>query len=309
MAKDPGGLVHIRCKAVVCCTGGFVHNPDMMRRYAPQFFGAEGEEPTHCFAAPTNTGDVVRLGESAGAYLDRENFFANVFGPVHHPFHFTLFHFANQGEVMTVNLHGERFMDESRMGAGAAAMAHQPGRVAWSILDADTKAYLCKVAETGRDAKDLVGYQEDFEVEEQLDTPLKKADTLEELAQLCGIDGENLKKTVEHYNALCQAGEDVDFGKRPETMRPVVKAPFYAIYGKMATDGAFGGMLVNGRMEVYRADHSGVIGGLYACGDNASGWCLRSKEEGDHRLMASNECNWAISSGFVAGGQAAEWVK
>jgi fumarate reductase flavoprotein subunit len=132
---------------------------------------------------------------------------------------------------------------------------------------------------------------------------------LEELAQLCGIDGENLKKTVEHYNALCQAGEDVDFGKRPETMRPVVKAPFYAIYGKMATDGAFGGMLVNGRMEVYRADHSGVIGGLYACGDNASGWCLRSKEEGDHRLMASNECNWAISSGFVAGGQAAEWVK
>lgn len=82
-----------------------------------------------------------------------------------------------------------------------------------------------------------------------------------------------------------------------------------AIYGKVATDGAFGGMLVNGRMEVYCAGKTDIIRGLYACGDNASGWALRSKEEGDHRLMAANECTWAISSGFIAGAQAAEYLR
>jgi hypothetical protein len=51
-----------------------------------------------------------------------------------------------------------------------------------------------------------------------------------------------------------------------------------------------------------------VIPGLYAAGDNSSGWALKSKEEGDHRLMVTNECNWAIGSGFVAGKEAAAYL-
>lgn len=39
----------------------------------------------------------------------------------------------------------------------------------------------------------------------------------------------------------------------------------------MATDGAFGGVLVNPKCEVYNLDKSGVIPGFYAAGDNASG--------------------------------------
>lgn len=307
-AEDPGGRVEIACKAVISSTGGFAHNDEMLRRYAPQFFGEEGSEPTHRFAAPTNTGDVVALGESVGAYLDRENFFANVFGPVHHPFSFSLFNFGLQGEMVNVNLQGRRFMDESTFGAGAAKIIHQPGRIAWSVLDEDTRQELGQRLSNGPDGALLADYEKEFAGELTLDTPLKRANTLEELAEQCGIAPQEFVETIARYNDFCARGEDMDFHKQPDTLRPVVKAPFYAIYGKVATDGAFGGMLVNSRMEVFEADKSGVIPGLYAAGDNSSGWCLRSKEEGDDRLMVSNECNWAVSSGFRAGEQAAQYL-
>jgi fumarate reductase flavoprotein subunit len=308
LANNPGGQVHISCKAVISCTGGFAHNDELLRQYAPQFFGPEGSEPTHRFAAPTNTGDVVKLGEGVGAYLDRDNFFANVFGPVHHPFNFSVFKFGLESEVVNVNLEGKRFVDESAFGAGAAYIVKQPGRIAWSIMDADTKELIGARLMSGPDAPVLQGYEADFEEELSLDTPLKKADTLEELAQLCGIAPEAFVETIRQYNGYCDAGKDEDFGKNPATLRPVRKAPFYAIFGKVATDGAFGGMLVNSHMEVYQADKSGVIPGLYAAGDNSSGWALKSKEEGDHRLMVTNECNWAIGSGFVAGKEAAAYL-
>lgn len=308
MAENAGGKVHVNCRAVISCTGGFAHNDEMLRTYAPHFFGDPGEEQTHRFAAPTNTGDVVGLGESAGAFLDRENFFANVFGPVHHPFSFCLFSFGIQPEVVNFNLDGKRFMDESLFGGGAASIVHQPGRIAWSVLDEDTKQMLAGRLLQGPDGELISDFEREFEEEQALDTPLKKADTLEELARLCGMNPDHFLAEIERYNEDCLTGTDRMFHKRPETMRPVKRAPFYAIYGKVATDGAFGGMLVNSRMEVFTQDKTGTIPGLYAAGDNSSGWCLRSKEEGDHRLMVSNECNWAITSGFISGEQAAGYI-
>jgi fumarate reductase flavoprotein subunit len=308
LARDPGGEVHISCKAVISCTGGFANNEQMLRKYAPQYYGTPDCEPTHRFAAPTNTGDVLGLGQSVGAYLDEENFTANVFGPVHHPFSFVLFCCANQGEVVTVNMDGKRFIDESLFGGGAAAMYHQPKRIAWSILDSATREMLHERMLHSPDAAVMQNFDAEFEAEAALDTPLKVADTLEELADLIGVDKENFLNTIARYNKACETGVDEEFGKRPETMKPIVQGPFYAIYGKMACDGAFGGMLVNSKTQVYNADKSGVIPGLFATGDNASGWAMKSREEGDHRLMATNECNWAVGSGFTAGTAAAEYL-
>jgi succinate dehydrogenase/fumarate reductase flavoprotein subunit len=77
----------------------------------------------------------------------------------------------------------------------------------------------------------------------------------------------------------------------------------------MATDGAFGGMLINGKTEVYKADKSGVIPGLYATGDNASGWAKNPGKPGDNRMMVTGEMMWASGSGFIAGTNAAEYIK
>ena len=66
-----------------------------------------------------------------------------------------------------------------------------------------------------------------------------KADTIEELAAkmtaktyMTGkevtVPAEALKETIAKYNAGCEAGVD-EFGRNPERIKPIVKAPFYAI--------------------------------------------------------------------------------
>ena len=91
-------------------------------------------------------------------------------------------------------------------------------------------------------------------------------------------------------------------------MTPIVNGPFYAIFGKMATDGAFGGVLVNPEMNVYKADKSGVIPGFYAVGDNASGVQANAGIPGDHRLKAFTDYQWAVNGGYLAAETCAKYL-
>ena len=308
LAEDKGGEILIHCDAVVVSAGGFVWNDELLAKYWPWFMT---EDPTaehvHRFGAPTNTGDVVQLGESVGAWVDYDNFTVNLFGPVHHPFSFCLFKFACEPEIITVNRNAERFYDESFFPNGAAKIGQQPGRTSWAIIDSDILKIIADRLIAGNDGWIHKDYLQEIETELKLDVPLKKADTLEELAVQCGLDAAALKATIDKYNADCAAGQDTLFGKKPETMHPIENGPFYAIYGKMATDGAFGGIRVNERMEGLKPDGT-PIPGLYATGDNAAGWCVRVPGPGDNRLMCTNEMSWAVASGFTAGNTAAEYL-
>lgn len=81
--------------------------------------------------------------------------------------------------------------------------------------------------------------------------------------------------------------------------------PFYAISGKLATDGAFGGVEVDRNMRAYRADRS-VIDNFYVTGDFASG---RHIVLGGVKRQVLNDMSWAFSSGFIAGTRAGEALK
>ena len=54
------------------------------------------------------------------------------------------------------------------------------------------------------------------------------ADTLEELAGLMGVPADAFVETINHWNAMCEAGEDTDFHMLPSMMHPIKTAPFYA---------------------------------------------------------------------------------
>ncbi len=56
-----------------------------------------------------------------------------------------------------------------------------------------------------------------------------KADTIEELAGLLGVPADELQKTIDRYNELCDKGADVDFGKKSAYMHKIVTAPFWGI--------------------------------------------------------------------------------
>lgn len=317
VASDPGGETVIKCQAVICATGSYTHNDELLRRFIPWFFPGEDNpncEPVHRFAAPTDTGDVVELGEGCGAYMDYDAFCINLFGPVHHPFTFSLFNAQLSGNQMTVNMDGKRFYNEGQMGAGAAPICFQPRRMAYTIYT--EKGLEAAMEQSIRQRQGVEGeYMKRWrtDIQEELDSEngvsLFVCDTLEELAEKTGINKEGLLSEVKHYNEMCAKGVDEDFGKAPRHMSPIEEGPFYAIFGKMATDGAFGGMLVNPRGEVYKADKSGVIPGLYAAGDNASGVQANAGIPGDHRLKAFNDYAWAVNGGYMVAESCAEYLK
>ena len=99
-----------------------------------------------------------------------------------------------------------------------------------------------------------------------------KADTLEGLFEAIkaydsDFDAEQAAKSVEHYNELCNAGHDEDFGKQEKYLFPVVDGPFYAQrmgIGLMLT--TMGGLCSDENAHVLTPDYQ-VIPGLYACGN------------------------------------------
>jgi 3-oxosteroid 1-dehydrogenase len=111
---------------------------------------------------------------------------------------------------------------------------------------------------------------------------LKKADTIEGLAQDCGLDPAALKATVERFNGFVRQGRDEDFrrGERVydrwlgdptvpagvgQTLGTLDQGPFYAIQVYPGDVSTFGGVVTDAQARVLRADGS-VIDGLYATG-------------------------------------------
>ena len=139
-------------------------------------------------------------------------------------------------------------------------------------------------------------------------SPSKGRNRMPKVAAEMGIHAENLKATVAHYNEMCENGIDTEYFKDPDEMLPFTKTPYYAVSGGLGTDGAFGGVLVNPKCEVYRADKTGVIPGFYAAGDNASGVQANAGKPGDYRMKAFTDYQWAVDGGYLSAQSCAEYL-
>jgi fumarate reductase flavoprotein subunit len=118
-----------------------------------------------------------------------------------------------------------------------------------------------------------------------------------ELAQKIGVDPDALRATVERYNSLCDEARDADFVKAPDFLKPLRTPPYYAILGVRFCHGTEGGVKVNERMEVSGGEGR-RIAGLYATGDNTSGWVT---EWG----LPGTTLAFAFTSGYMAAESAA----
>lgn len=61
---------------------------------------------------------------------------------------------------------------------------------------------------------------------------------------------DNLVKTVARFNEFCKAGKDADFDRKPGTLAPVDKPPFYALPLYAGGPNTKGGIDCNARREV-----------------------------------------------------------
>jgi fumarate reductase flavoprotein subunit len=98
-----------------------------------------------------------------------------------------------------------------------------------------------------------------------------KADTLEELARKLEVNVPNFVASVKRYNEMALAKQDTEFGKAPQWMIPIVKAPFYGIHRRLRLTTVCSGMLVDTKHRVLDTEGK-PIQGLYAIGNMGGGF-------------------------------------
>jgi 3-oxosteroid 1-dehydrogenase len=286
VAEQGGETVRIKAGAVLLGTGGFDHNPQMMRENIPSNVYITN-------ASAMNTGDGHRAAQRVGARLALMDtfwglpFFYPAAPKTFDPNADTQFSatsadwngYRGKPNSMVVNAAGKRFTDEAvayapfvrPYGNYSNASMTCENQVAYFICDSD---YLLTAKLPGMTDDDL--------------TPNEwfvQADTLEELAAELGIDEEGLLAEVEKFNGYAEAGYDPDFHRgekasgvqifspsvdRPDLANPLIgpiaTPPFYGALYLAGSCGTSGGVKINEHAQVVDVDGA-VIPGLYACGN------------------------------------------
>lgn len=262
-----GRDVYVKAKAVIDCVGGFNANYDMVKYYGGQAvegYGCnvgglvnDGMGMRMCQGAGCGLRSLPRADNCSDAGIDTIRL-GLPWNHIHIEPTMPDRYLSGSWSIeivmgrqpsLRVNQYGKRFVDEDAYWTDKIWIANkQPGHRFYTILDGNMDKMFSEIYdhETGRyglcehptdeehyiyfsddDIRPMTPWQEGFEraVERGL---IIKADTLEELADKCGINKENFLATVERYNELCALGEDLDFGKMPEALYPIDTPPFYA---------------------------------------------------------------------------------
>ncbi len=307
VCEDAGGEVRITAPAVILATGGFGKSDEKLREFMPWFF--EGETPIHRFSVPTDTGDGIDMLRELGVEPNPDRMFVSMFGPKHHPFSNVLADIALEPEMIQVNLDGKRWVNEGMgMFPMVPLIGQQPKELSWAIQNRATiKMIADRFASNPAFASKAYLYETwEADLEEEaalpINAPVKKADTLAELAEKCGMPVDAFLDTVHRYDAAAATGKDEDFGKAAELIHPLgAKGPFYAILGTRFSEAAMGGLMVDGRCRVLRNDGT-PIDGLYGVGDATSAMHRNGK------LAVISELTWAVASAYTSGGDAADYI-
>ncbi len=269
---EEGYVQYNASKGVVLATGDISYNKEMMEYFAP----IGNETMLKLNGAPTDTGDGHLMASWAGAALQE--------GPwptMMHPQAAGMF----SGAFLFVSPEGKRFMNEGTwvQGKCVGIMRQAKAKYAFSIFDKNFQQDVVNDLPYGGgmfwDSFRGLGTTYEDGAAAMADTVANglendpsnyfKADTLEELADMIGVDKDTFLATCERYNAMVDAGEDSDFYKDKEFLHPLKEAPFYATRIGAGLLAVVGGVHVNDDWQCLTADDQ-PIDGLYAVG-NVSG--------------------------------------
>lgn len=288
--------------AVVLAAGGFGANKALMAELFPNEFRNPDSINNLCVGA--STGDGILMAREIGALIgdDRD---AGIVGPGHHPWAYSVHEALLRPETVWVNKRGERFVDESVGFASCQALVRQPDAVMYALLDEELKEYIKKHPNERQIAMDGLGWFATLDEDLKREAAWSRrvvciADTWEEIASFVGSSPDALKQTIHSYNQFCEQGRDGDFLKEPSYLRPLRTPPFYAILGLRFCHGTAGGVCIDHRLRVI-GRNGRVIKGLYATGDNTSGWVAEWH-------LPGTTLAWAFTSGYMAGENAADYI-
>jgi fumarate reductase flavoprotein subunit len=277
VARDPRGNPYIiESRAVIVASGGYGSSPERIAKHRSEYarFSSTGQPGTtgdaHDFVAAIG-GDVYDLNlvqihptQALGAK--------------------TLISETVRGAgAILVNREGRRFVDEiTTRDRASSAILKQPGGTAFVLFDHSIKTSMHM-----------------FEGYEHLGL-LKEGGTVEALAREVGIEPSALAKTIDEYNRFQADKRDEAFG-RADMPRALSTPKFYAIAVQPGIHFTMGGIRVDARTRILRADRTPVPA-LYAAGEVASG------VHGANRL-GGNAMTALFTFGPIAGREAAAQMK
>ncbi|MEZ4228474.1 MAG: FAD-dependent oxidoreductase [Polyangiaceae bacterium] len=316
-ATDESGAVELTAqRGVVLASGGFAWNPELCKDF---LLGV----PTHPASVPTSRGDGLLMAMSAGAALGNMSQAwwcpaVEVPGeeydgaPLYRP------EFAARclPHSVIVNASGQRFTAEATNYNDVTKPFFDHGPVGYRRKN--LPAFLI-VDQQYREKYALLSVPPVIPGIEPRPLPewVKCADTLEALADRCGIDAATLVRSIERFNHQAEAGDDTDFGRGRSAfdrfygdpdqlpnpnLGTLAKPPFYAVQLRPSTIGTKGGPKVDQHARVLRPDGS-PIRGLYAAG-NAMASIMGPGYPG-----AGATIGVALTWGYLAGRHAAEGRK
>ena len=272
VGKDASGaFVKVNAKAVILATGAYENNPTMVRRFCPD---------TEAFDKKVyhRTGDGNILAVLAGGVME----------PVAHS---TVMHDFDAGLMwdnpyLFLNMEGKRFTNETvEMAYISKQLRWQPSFKGENMdhehQETGSKGWYCQIYDNDYmnyvDMPMLVPpvamkkYMKEGPAEDHvgvfphlIDT--FSADTLEELVEKLGLPKEEALASIQHYNELCDAGYDSDFGKNPKFLNKIQTAPFWGIRRHIRCSSITAGVLTDANSMVVREDGTPVQG-LYAVGN------------------------------------------
>ena len=274
IAEREGKRVDVRAKlGVLLNAGGFSRNLEMREKYQPKPTSAEWTQVN-----PGDTGEMIETAMKLGAatdQLDESFWLPSSFMP---DGEFVSFHTPNdtgRPHVMVVGPNGKRFVNESNSYMEFGKAMYDAGAVpAWAVIESRArKKSIWGPMLPGNTPKKMIesGY-------------IRKFDTLEELAQACGIDPAGLAAEVERFNGFARSGTDEDFQRgdsaynqyygdpknRPNpNLGTIEKPPYYAVAIWPGDVGTCGGLVTDDNARVVKDDGS-PIPGLYACGNTSA---------------------------------------
>lgn len=298
--ENSGKEYAINAKNVILATGGWADSEECFDNFAHIEFSR-----VHNWGAAGRDGDGITWAQQLGAAL---HFPANImYGSTQIP---DASDFEDPaGWIFTwcpglrVNENAERFFNEMFMAdfslAGNAVINEKK---VFTVLD---QAYIdtcCNVALP--QGLESVGYITGEPFTEGPDAiaaavekgRIWKADTIEELAGMMGVDAAALQATIDQYNGFAADGVDPQFGCPAPGLVPVKTAPFYATVNNPAMFATVGGLKSNENMQVLKTDGT-PIEGLYAIGGDNSTYCGPCYDVG---VLSGSQQGWCATGAVLA---------
>jgi succinate dehydrogenase/fumarate reductase flavoprotein subunit len=255
-------------RGVILCSGSFEADAGLRDTYLSLPLVSVGHQG--------NTGDTIRLAQTAGASLWHMSAFFGWLSFVHpdYPAAFTLD--VHAPSFIYVDGDGRRFADETgwevhdRLRALTAYLPrrrNRPRMPGWIVFD--------EAARQAGPLHGIVGSPNDYawsaDNEQELAAGwIKRGEDSAELAAATGLDPAVLQDALAGYAAAVSKRADHEFGRAPATLVPLLP-PLYAIEMTPGVATASGGPRRDAQARVVRGDGT-PIPGLYAAGAAGSIW-------------------------------------